>query len=59
MKHVRTEKLGFKTLNDIKRVFNKGSHFDANNGLKGIRLDGLEVIYNPKTNVIVTIKPGS
>jgi hypothetical protein len=58
LKDIRTQNLGFKTLNDIKRVFNKGVEFNAKGGLKGIRLDGLEIIFNPKTKVIVTIKPG-
>ncbi len=57
LKHSRTRDLGFGNLNDISKVFNKGTRFDAGGGEVGFSYRGLEAIVNPKTNNIVTFRP--
>ena len=57
LKDIRTAKLGFKTPNDIMRIFNQKGTFDAGVGDFGESCNGLEDIINPKTGVIITIRP--
>ena len=57
LKDIRTAKLGFKTPNDIMRIFNQKGTFDAGVGDFGKSCNGLEAIINPKTGVIITIRP--
>ncbi len=57
LKDLRTQKLGFKTLNDVKQIFNKGSKFNSRSGTVGYSYKGMEVIINPKTKVIITFRP--
>jgi len=57
LKEKRTEDLGFKTPNDIAKIFNKGKPFDAGNGEIGFSFRGLEAIVNPKTRRVVTFRP--
>jgi len=57
LKDIRTQNMGFNTLNDIKQIFNKGAFFKTRDGLVGKSYRGMEVIYNPKTKVIVTFRP--
>jgi RHS repeat-associated protein len=57
LKDPRTKKLGFETPNDIAKVFNKGSKFDAGRGEIGYGYKGLEAIVDPKTKRIVTFRP--
>ena len=57
LKDIRTKAMGFETLNDIKKIFNKGTKFDAGRGDIGYSYSGLEVIINPKTNNIITFRP--
>jgi hypothetical protein len=57
IKHKRTGDLGFKTLDDIAKVINKGTKFDSRDGTVGFRYKGLEAIINPKSMIIITIKP--
>ena len=56
LKDIRTAKLGFKTPNDIMRIFNQKGTFDAEKGDVGKYRNGLEAIINPKTDVIITIR---
>lgn len=57
LKDIRTAKLVFKTPNDIMRIFNQKGTFDAGIGDVGKSCNGLEAIINPKTGVIITIRP--
>ena len=57
LKDPRTQKLGFETPNDIAKVFNKGSKFDAGRGEIGYSYNGLEAIVDPKTQRIITFRP--
>jgi len=57
LKDPRTQKLGFGTPNDIAKIFNKGSKFDAGRGENGYSYNGLEAIVDPKTQRIVTFRP--
>jgi hypothetical protein len=57
LKDIRTSSLGFNTLNGIKQIFKKGISFDAGGGALGKSYKGLEVIWNPETKVILTIRP--
>jgi filamentous hemagglutinin len=57
LKDIRTKAMGFDTLNDIKKVFNRGTKFDAGRGDVGYSYGGMEVIINPKTNNIITFRP--
>ncbi|MDC6384607.1 DUF6443 domain-containing protein [Muricauda sp. SK9] len=57
LKSLRTFELGIKNLNDFKQIINKGTKFNAGNGAVGFSHKGVEVIINPKTKVIVTIRP--
>ncbi|MCL9768863.1 RHS repeat-associated core domain-containing protein [Flavobacterium sp. HXWNR69] len=57
LKDIRTSNLGFNNLNDIKQIFNKGTTFNAGGGSIGKSYKGMEVIWNPKTKVIITIRP--
>ena len=59
LKDIRTAKLGFKTPNDIMRIFNQKGTFDAGKGDVGKYCNGLEAIINPKTGVIITIRPAA
>ena len=56
LKDPRTQALGAKTLNDIKRIINKGSKFNAGRGDIGYSLGRLEVIITAQ-KVIRTIRP--
>ena len=53
----RTKELGFHTPNDIIEVFNKETRFDAGDGAVGFSFNGLEIIFNPKTKTIITLRP--
>ena len=53
LRYIRTAKLGFKTPNDIMRIFNKKGTFDAGVGDIGKYCNGLEAIINPKTGMII------
>ena len=59
LKDIRTAKLGFKTPNDIMRIFNQKGTFDAGKGDVGKSCNGLEAIINPKTGVTITIRPAA
>ncbi|MCX2679367.1 hypothetical protein OOZ15_05375 [Galbibacter sp. EGI 63066] len=57
LKDIRLQNLGVRTLNDFKQIINKGSKFDAGGGAIGFSHKRVEVIINPQTKVIVTIRP--
>uniref|UniRef100_UPI00249A5C42 hemagglutinin repeat-containing protein n=1 Tax=Pseudomonas sp. PS01296 TaxID=2991432 RepID=UPI00249A5C42 len=57
LKDSRTKNIGFETPNDIAKIFNDGTKFDAGNGAVGYGYKGLEVIINPVTKKIVTFRP--
>ena len=57
LKDSRTKDLGFNTPNDIAKVFNKGGKFDAGNGEVGFSYNGVEAIFDPNTNRIITFRP--
>ena len=58
LKDLRTGNLGIKSLNDFKQIINKGSR-TMRDGKAVYSHKGMEVVVNPKTNVIVTIKPAN
>ena len=57
LKDSRTKNIGFETPNDIAKIFNDGTKFDAGNGAVGYGYKGLEVIINPATKKVVTFRP--
>ncbi len=57
LKHPRLQSLGVNTLNDFKQIINKGSQFKAAGGAVGYSHKGVEVIINPQTKVIITVRP--
>ncbi len=58
LKNVRTKNLGLNTLNDFKQIINKGSR-TFRDGKAVYSHKGMEVIVNPKTKVIITVKPAN
>ncbi len=57
LKDSRTKNIGFFTPNDIAKIFNDGTRFDAGNGEIGFGYKGLEAIVDPKTNRVITFRP--
>jgi len=56
MRDARTRNLGYKTPNDIQRIWNKGYRFDAGSGDFGYHYKGMEIIITPP-NLIRTVRP--
>ena len=57
LKHVRTERLGMTTLNDVASHLNRGIIQNADRGVIAIERGNFRFIINPETNIIVTISP--
>jgi hypothetical protein len=57
VKDIRAERLGLNTFDDLERMFRNGHIVDANDGLKALVHGDLAIIFNPKTNVLVTLTP--
>lgn len=57
LKHPRTKDLGFKTLNDIKQIFNKEVLEEASKETISYSYKGMKVIINQNTKKIITFSP--
>ena len=57
IKDLRTERMGLNTFNDLQRMFQRGTVVNANDGLKALVHGDMAIIFNPKTNVLVTLTP--
>ncbi|MGE5603662.1 MAG: hypothetical protein ACM30E_11465, partial [Nitrososphaerales archaeon] len=57
LKDIRTANLGVNTLNDVARYMNRGIIQEAGNGLIAIEHQGMQMIVNPETRVLVTFRP--
>lgn len=53
----RTKNMGVKTLDDFSKIINQGNMLDAGDRAIGYHYKGMEVIFNPATNVIMTVRP--
>jgi hypothetical protein len=56
IKHPRTRDMGFNTLEDIAKIFNKGTKVD-DRGDVAFLLRGMKAVVDPKTLRIITIRP--
>ena len=57
VKDIRTEQLGLNTFDDLEGMFRNGNIVDANDGLKALVHGDMAIIFNPNTNVLVTLTP--
>jgi len=54
---VRTAELGVRTFKDLEAIIRQGKVMDAGDGLRAIVHEGMAIIFNPKTGVLVTLRP--
>ena len=57
LRNKRLYDFGFKTPKDIQTIWTRGYYFDEGNGVAGYSYKGVELLFNKKTKVIITIRP--
>jgi hypothetical protein len=56
-KDIRTYNCGVRTFEDIERIIRHGELVSAEEGAKAFVLDGMAIVFNPDSGILITLRP--